>query len=287
MDHPDFRRPTRPLRRCTTVLLIGTLLGIAGCAQLPSMLPWPPGSPEVLLMGEQHDQPDHQRQIAAELQMLAGQGRLGAVVLEMVEAGRDTTQVFRLGTEADVRRALDWDDRGWPWSTYGPVVMTAVRAGVPVLGGNLPRSQMREAMADARFDTQMPAPVRALIARAVEDGHCGMLKPAQVQPMVRGQTARDRRMAETVVLARTRAGGGQVVVLHAGEQHVARDRGVPLHLDQLGVPSGQMRVVAFGDGDLPVDERRPARRVDTVDHCAEFRIRMEPRPAAPAATQAS
>jgi uncharacterized iron-regulated protein len=272
--------------------LLGAVLlaGLAGCEQLsPMLMPPPPaGSAEVLLMGEQHDQPDHQRQIATEVQSLIAQGRLAALVLEMAESGRDTSQVFRISTENDVRQALDWDDRGWPWAVYGPAVMMAVRAGVPVLGGNLPRSQMRQVMADARLDSQLAEPVRSRIARAVEEGHCGMLKAEQVPAMVRGQTARDRRMAETVLLARTKAGGGQVVLLHAGEQHVARDRGVPLHLAELGVPVGQMHVVAFGDGDLPVDERRPAQRAEpVVDHCAEYRARMHPAQPASAASQAS
>ena len=43
-------------------------------------------------------------------------------------------------------KPLAWDDAGWPWAAYGPAVMAAVRAGVPVLGANRPRSRMREDM---------------------------------------------------------------------------------------------------------------------------------------------
>ena len=287
MIEPASPTSAQRLRRVIKPLLLGALLGLGACAPLQPWMPLQAGSPEVLLMGEQHDQPDHQLQIAAEVQRLSDQGRLSALILEMVESGRDTTQLFRASSEADVRLALDWDDRGWPWSTYGPAVMVAVRAGVPVLGANLPRSRMRATMADAALDTQLPERVRSVIAKAVEDGHCGMLKAEQLPAMVRVQIARDRRMAETAVLARTKAGAGQVVLLHAGEQHVARDRGVPLHLDLLGVPAGQMHAVAFGEGDLPVDERRPAQRVETPDHCAEFRTRMQgTQPAAAAASQA-
>jgi uncharacterized iron-regulated protein len=287
MTQPASPLPVQRLRRFSKPVLLGALLGLGACEQLPPWLPPQAGSAEVLLMGEQHDQPDHQRQIAAEVQRLTAQGRLAALVLEMVESGRNTAKVRRTGTEAEVRLELDWDDRGWPWATYGSVVMTAVRAGVPVLGGNLPRSQVRATMADPALDGQLSTPVRNVIAKAVEDGHCGMLKAEQLPAMVRVQIARDRRMAETAVLARAKAGGGQVVLLHAGEQHVARDRGVPLHLDRLGVPPGQMHVVAFGEGELPVDERRPAQRVETPDHCAEFRAQMQrTQPAAAAASQA-
>jgi uncharacterized iron-regulated protein len=285
IPRPD--RPGRPARSLIGALLAGSLLALGACEQLPPLLPPPAGSAEVLLMGEQHDQPDHQRQIAAEVQGLIAQGRLAALVLEMVESGRDSAPLNRISTDAQVREALDWDDRGWPWAQYGPAVMLAVRAGVPVQGGNLPRTQMAAVMADAGIDTRLPEPVRARISQAVEDGHCGMLKADQLPAMVRIQMTRDQRMAETVLRARFKAGAGQVVVLHAGEQHVARDRGVPLHLDLLGVPPGQMRTVAFGQGELQMDERRPAERVESIDHCAEFRSRMERKKAAPAPNRAA
>lgn len=289
MYHAKFSIPARLLRSAIGAFGLCAASMLAGCENLPSLLPPPAGSAEVLLMGEQHDQPDHQRQIAAEVQRLIAQGRLAALVLEMVDSDRDrdSTALYRASPEEQVRETLGWDDRGWPWAAYGPAVMIAVRAGIPVLGGNLPRKQMAAVMADSRIDTQLTEPVRALISQAVHDGHCGMLKADQLPAMVRVQMTRDQRMAETLLRARLKAGAGQVVMLHAGEQHVARDRGVPLHLDRLGVPTGQMRVVAFGDGELPVDERRPAERVDSIDHCAEFRAQMERRKAAPAAAQAA
>ena len=49
-------------------------------------------------------------------------------------------------------------DADWPWADYGPVVMAAVRAGVPVAGANLPRAQTRTAMQDSTLDARLPAP---------------------------------------------------------------------------------------------------------------------------------
>jgi uncharacterized iron-regulated protein len=95
----------------------------------------------LLFFGEQHDQPDQQRQVAAEVQALAARGELAAVVLEMAEQPHRTSALPRDAGEAAVREARQW--KGWPWEPYAPVVMNAVRAGVPVLGGNLPRSAMR------------------------------------------------------------------------------------------------------------------------------------------------
>ncbi len=66
----------------------------------------------------------------------------------MAEEGSSTAHLDRTATEAQVQTALSWNDKGWPWSAYGPAVMAAVRAGVPVLGANLPRARMKDAMAD-------------------------------------------------------------------------------------------------------------------------------------------
>src|SRR5690606_31937843 len=90
------------------------------------------------------------------VQALSARGTLAAVVMEMAEAGRDTRALTRQAREDAVQEALAWDSRAWPWPVYGPVVMAAVRAGVPVFGGNLPRARLREAMADAALDRSVP-----------------------------------------------------------------------------------------------------------------------------------
>ncbi|MFN3830549.1 MAG: ChaN family lipoprotein, partial [Tepidimonas ignava] len=92
------------------------------------------GRPRWLLLGEQHDADAHQALQAAVVQVLAEQGRLAALVLEMAERGQNTRALAPNAPQAAVQAALQWNDRGWPWRRYGPVVMTAVRAGVPVLG---------------------------------------------------------------------------------------------------------------------------------------------------------
>ena len=224
---------------------------------------------ELLIFGEVHDQPDVQRQVAAEVQRLAADGQLAAVVLEMAEAPHRTSGLPRDATEAQVQQALQW--RGWPWPPYAAVVMNAVRGGVPVIGGNLPRAQMRAAMADTRLDAWVPPPAHELLAQEVRDGHCGLLPDAQLPGMVRIQIARDRAMAAAARDALREAGPQQTVVLLAGAQHASRDRGIPLHLASVeqGVP---LRVVMFGElsAHLSADEHRPAVLTPQADHCTEL-----------------
>ncbi|WP_287985191.1 ChaN family lipoprotein, partial [Diaphorobacter sp.] len=115
---------------------------------------WPPV--DALLLGEQHDAAAHQPWQRHTVQWLAARQRLAALVLEMAPEGAGTDGLPPDADAAQVRAALQWDEQAWPWDRYAPVVMAAVAAGVPVRGGNLPRSQMPQAMRDAALDTHLP-----------------------------------------------------------------------------------------------------------------------------------
>lgn len=228
---------------------------LAGCAAL---VPAPSPAVDALLLGEQHDASAHPAVQEREVRTLAQRGRLGALALEMVDRGRSTSGLPPAASEAQVREALRWNAEAWPWDRYGPAVMAAVRAGVPVLGANLPREQMREAMQDAALDRLLPGPAIKAQQQAIRRGHCDMLPEQQVQPMTRVQIARDRSMAQTLAEAASR---GKTVVLIAGAGHVQPDVGVPQHL-----PRGlSVRPLV-----LPAEETGR-------DYCAEFRRQMERR----------
>ncbi len=243
------------------------LFALAAC----STTPLPPlvasdGAPlDLLLLGEQHDAAQHQHLHRKVVEELARRGTLAAVVLEMAERGRTTAGLPRTATETQVREALHWGAGGWPWEAYGPAVMAAVTAGVPVLGGNLPRPHMREAMADAGLDAALPGQALRDQQEAVRHGHCNLLPEHQIAPMARIQIARDRAMAQTLQQAASR---GRTVVLLAGGRHVDERLGVPLHL-----PAG-LRVQATH---WPPE---PAKK----DYCAELEAQLKQRGARPPAS---
>lgn len=245
--------------------LLAALLAAAPAADAA-----PAAAADVLIFGELHDQPDQQRQVAAEVQRLASEGRLAAVVLEMAEQPHSTTALGRSATPAEVRSALAW--RGWDWEPYADVVMNAVRAGVPVVGGNLPRAQLPAAMADTALDALVPGAVHERLAQAVRAGHCDLLPEAQVPGMVRVQIARDRALAQAVAERARLTQPQQTVLLLTGAQHASRDRGVPLHLAAAD-PQLPVRVVMFGDtaDGRVADEHRAAEVTPQADHCAELR----------------
>ena len=171
-------------------------------------------------LGEQHDDPVHQRRHRATIERLAAQGLLAAVVLEMSDQGASTAALPPTATEGAARTALRWNEAGWPWAPYAPAVMAAVRAGVPVLGGNLPRERLRAAMGDEALDAALGPGARQAQRDAIRTGHCDLLPPSQLDGMVRVQVARDRSLAQAITSS---AVPGKTVVLLAGRGQVARD----------------------------------------------------------------
>jgi uncharacterized iron-regulated protein len=192
-------------------------------AQIPSL-----PNAELILLGEQHDAPEHQELARLSVEALASKQALSALVLEMAVAGVSTEGMSIESSEAAVRARLKWNDAGWPWSRYGPIVMQAVRAGVPVVGSNLPRSAMSAVMADDSWDNKVSSTVLAGHRERMIQGHCGLLPESQVPAMARIQVARDERMAQT---ASTWMRSGKSVLLLAGAEHIKKDRGIPLLLD--------------------------------------------------------
>jgi len=226
---------------------------------------------DAIFLGEQHDAPDHHRVQREVTQVLATRAQLAALALEMAEQGRSTAALSADASEAQAQAALGWSEGAWPWADYGPVVMVAVRAGVPVLGANLPRAQMRAHMGDATLDARLGAADFAQQQSDIRAGHCDKLPESQITPMTRVQIARDMAMAQTV---RDAVVAGKTVLLLAGRGHVDRKLGVPRHLP----PDLKLQAVGIGDSETPEERERfdliwPAQPGPEKDYCADFKTR--------------
>ena len=284
-------RATRAAHAIHALVCLACLALVGGCANRPEAPVLAPLSPdvaavtatrldallptEVLLLGEQHDAVAHQQIEQQVIALLAARGLLAAVALEMADAGATTAKLQPSATELQAQRALNWDDKGWPWGAYGLAVMTAVRAGVPVLGVNLPAAQMRGRMADATLDMQLPGPALKAQQQLIRTGHCDMLPESQITPMTRIQIAKDIRMAETLSQAVL---PGKVVVLLTGSGHADKALGVPQHL-----PANiQAKAVL-----MQAEQARPAIKniaefdavwvtppLPDVDYCEKFKTQM-------------
>ncbi len=261
---------TRRLQQILASILLALML--AGCASprhrvaqsLETLLP-----ADVILLGEQHDADAHRHMQRVFVETLADRAQLAALALEMADRGRSTAGLARDADAQQVRDALHWNDSGWPWARYAPVVMAAVGRGIPVLGANLPRAAMRASMSDTRLDQHLSGPALAHQREAIRIGHCDLLPAERLTPMLRVQLARDASMAATVMEA---ARPGKAVLLVAGGGHVLRDRGVPTHLPAslrvrtvlavAGIPST--------DDTLASDMVWPTPALAPREHCAEL-----------------
>ncbi|MDX4952200.1 ChaN family lipoprotein [Delftia acidovorans] len=232
----------------------------------------------IVLLGEQHDAVAHQAWQQATVEQLAKQERLAALVIEMAPRTGSTASLARDASEDAVQQALQWQDAAWPWPRYRGVVMAAVRAGVPVLGGNLPRADMKQAMRNENLDTHLPPEGWQRQLDAIREGHCGLLPDTQLAPMARIQLARDASMAE---VARAAVKPGKTVLLVAGRGHVLRGVGIPTWLPEAAgakvavAQAGETSVAQASDVDwLQKTDALPAK-----DHCAELREKFRNPPA--------
>ena len=260
-------RPEAPLLQP----LNGSALA-ASTARIASLLP-----ADVVLLGEQHDAREHQHIEQQVIAILAAQNQLAAVAIEMADSGTSTASLKPSATELQAQSALKWSQNAWPWEAYGPAVMTAVRAGVPVLGANLPRPKMSGSMTDSQLDVQLPGPALKAQQQLIRIGHCNLLPESQITPMTRIQIAKDITMAYTLSQA---AVPGKIVVLLAGNGHVDRLLGVPQHLPAaLKVKAVRLHAGNSGDsGDTSEISEKASFDVawDTpalpeTDYCAQLR----------------
>lgn len=197
------------------------------------------GRARFVLLGEKHDNPDHQRLHAAWIETIASGGRRPACVLEMLEAERQAALDAASGDEALRRdvdafaRAIEWAASGWPWERYRGVVSAALEARLELRAGNYPRARVRRIVREGEaaldpaerarlgLDHTLPEAEQSALVREMALSHCAMLPEALLAPMALAQRARDGEMAA----AMARSEGGAVLV--AGSGHVRLDRGVP------------------------------------------------------------
>ncbi len=210
---------------------------------------------DLILIGELHDNVAMHRQRLAWLDLLADRVPI-TVAMEQFDAD---AQAALEAARAEQRPGEPLPDRarriaqaagfrfdGWDWSLYGPVVELALRRDWPLVGANLSSAQtfaiargQSHPLAD-RAPSAWGPQVEKAQSDAIEQGHCGLMPPSMLPPMVRAQRARDAQMAEALITARQ---GGRTVVLLAGNGHVRRDVGVPLHLADM---AGGARVLSVG-----------------------------------------
>lgn len=230
---------------------------------------------ERLLVGEKHDNPAHH---AIELwlaEQLATRRSTGAHLLEMLVPSQQAavTALQANPTRLWLPEDIAWS-KGWDWTLYGPLLRHLMAAPTPLLAANLDRAEIM-----AIYQNPPPlngthsntAALREQLSAEIRDSHCGLLPEAQIPAMLAVQQQRDRRMAEALLAAPTPA------LLIAGAFHARKDRGVPLHVQDLA-PAKLPRVLLLAEEGAEVS----AAQADWVwfvdplpeqDYCAELRAK--------------
>ncbi len=225
-----------------------------------------------VLLGEKHDNPDHQALQLWLLQALQSERRQASLVVEMLRSEQqpqlDQWQGQSLPDDVSLPEELGW--QGWDWSAYGELVRWGLTYSERLLASNLSRSEIQAAyqQPEPLDEQRYSSAARDQLGRIMQRSHCDKLPEERMPAMLAIQQARDQRMA--AVLSSADAPG----LLVAGAFHVRKDLGVPLHWPSAMAEPMVVMLVEAGS-DLP-----DAGQADWVwltpaqpeqDHCAQFR----------------
>ena len=187
----------------------------------------PPGG--WLLLGEQHDHPEHHRIQTEWIIRLAQRDQLGAVALEMADAGQQDAFDKARGKGSRVTpEDLRWQ-KGWDWGLYEQVVRTALDRAAAVVAADLPRGEQRKAYQEGAPEGELGEPHNAFMRELLFESHCGQLPASSLDGMRQVQLARDQTMAERL---RRYSNPAMTGVMITGGIHARRDLGIPRWLNR-------------------------------------------------------
>ena len=224
-----------------------------------------------LLLGEKHDNPDHHHLQGLILQDLLPKNLVGSIAFEMLTSESqeklDAIQEQRFTTLEQLKTYLQWDEAGWDWAFYGPLVKDGYDARVALLAANIDDSKMMEVYGgelNPEISEVLPPAVMDRLNLDIDESHCGLLPESQFPAMVRVQQSRDHQMAVALGNKAEAIAAGSMQVLIAGNYHVRKDLGVPNYLLSLqpNLGAADIVVISFSEVD-------PA-SVDPADYLQRF-----------------
>jgi uncharacterized iron-regulated protein len=190
-------------------------------------------SARYILLGEKHDNADHHDLQMNVLSYLLAAGKADRVAFEMLDdsvAGQLQELPSREGLDADALKAwLRWDEEGWNWDFYGPLLQAVYESATPLFAANISQAAVGQIYGDENaIDVGgiLAEQAQEQLILDIDESHCGLLPESQFPAMVRVQQARDMAMAEALGLP----DAGKLSVLVAGNYHARQDLGVPNYL---------------------------------------------------------
>ena len=217
------------------------------------------------LLGEKHDNPDHHRLQQSVMDFLIQQSKAGSIAFEMMNAEAqsrlDAIQEQEIDSLDALKDYLQWDEEGWNWSFYGPLLMRSYEAQLPMWAANIDDSTMMQVYSgelDETIANLLPANVMSQLEKDIDESHCGLLPESQFPAMVRVQQSRDSQMATALSEGEEQSSNDGVNVLIAGNYHVRADLGVPNYLRGLQSDLEDAAVVTISFSEVSQDSTDPA-----------------------------
>lgn len=260
------------------------VFGVAGLAApfafAEMVLPLAADAADIVLIGEQHDNPAHHTLQATWVEMLAP----AALVFEMLTPAQAALVTDDNRTaEEDLDRVLQWKESGWPdFGMYFPIFAAAPKAAI--YGAAVPREQVRGMMqqeltevfgaADAaRFGLDRPLdPDQQAHREALQaEAHCDALPENLLPMMVSVQRLRDASLARAALEALEQTDGPVVVI--TGNGHARADWGAPVYLRHAAPDIALFSLAQGEEGAVPAgqfDATADSPGVDRGDPCDAF-----------------
>ena len=186
-----------------------------------------------LILGEKHDNPDHHELQLAILNHLLDLNLVSLVAFEMMDSDSqerlDTLHSAKNQDSEALKEYLQWDEEGWEWLFYGPLIYSAYSSGVSIKASNLSNSRMMEIYGLSELPPELDIfddITRRRLASDIDESHCGLLPESQFPSMIRVQQGRDYSMASSLSSRKDEL----MKILIAGNYHARKDLGVPKYL---------------------------------------------------------
>lgn len=255
-----------------SVVLWSALFACPSFAEIPSAAQ----SANIIVLGEQHDNPDHHHRQAQWVARLKPK----ALVFEMLTPQQGVRAASGWADQHELDGLIGWSESSWPqFDMYYPIFSAAPKA--VIYGAGVSREALRDALDTplakhplaAEYGLDRPADPKEQAAREALQAaaHCDALPEEMLPVMIDAQRLRDLTLAD-VSLRALRATGGPVVVI-TGNGHARVDWGMPA-LIKARMPDVSVFSLAQGEegagvqGDFTLTLTAPA--PEREDPCAVF-----------------
>lgn len=185
---------------------------------------------DYILIGEEHDQRIHHQIELFLFNQLSQITKVNLLALEMLNVEQQlfideiqANQHLSL-SDYELQKAIQW--KNWDWSMYGDLIVAGLGSQAHLIATNLTDIEVSTLLKGAeplKGTISVSDRVKQSIANLLTSHH----NPYPIENMVAVQQFRDRRMAEKLVKNAASMG-----VLIAGNHHVNKEIGVPLHISE-------------------------------------------------------